>query len=204
MINTLMIPLTSDEQRLFNTLRDYLDVHGHFPTIREWQDAMGMRSRLKLQTLRQALREKGYIDWVPGRSRCYQLLVNGVPVWGMIQAGIVVEHPTDQVEWVELPGIPCRSKLYALRVCGDSMINAHICEGDLVILKPQPDLWSLKRDAIAVVWVEGSGATLKYIEFDGKSVFLKPANPNYPVYQTTPDQIVIQGVVISVHRHYGD
>jgi repressor LexA len=197
-----MILLSLSEQRLFDCLRNYLDVHQYSPSIQELQDITGERSRSKVQDLLKRLHQKGYIDWQPRRGRTYRVLVQGVPVLGVIQAGLVIEHPADLVEWVNMPGIPYRANLYALKVCGDSMINAHICEGDFVLLRPNPDLWLLKRNAIAAVWVEGEGLTLKYVEFDGQLVSLKPANPNYPTRRVDPNHIAFQGIVISVHRYY--
>lgn len=197
-----MLPLLPDEQVLFNSIRDYWDTHNYSPSIRELETATGERSRSKLQNRLRRLQEKGYINWKQRCSRTCQVLVRGIPVLGAIQAGLVVEHPADTVERVELPGVPYRSELYALKVCGDSMIDAHICEGDLVVIRPNPDLWALRRDAIAVVWVEGSGATLKYVEFDGELVHLKPANPAYPVLKVSSENTRLQGVVVSVHRNY--
>jgi repressor LexA len=155
-----------------------------------------------VQGLLSSLQSKGYVTWNPKKRRTYQVLLRGVPVLGMIQAGFVVEHPADLVEWVEIPGAPYSAGLYALRVCGDSMIDAHICDGDLVLLRPKPDLWLMRQDAIAAVWVEGEGATLKNISYDGRSVWLKPANSNYPFRQMEPEQIELQGMVISSHRYY--
>lgn len=197
-----MFPLLLDEQCLFDSIRDYWDTHSYSPSVRELETATGERSRSKLQSRLKSLQQKGYIDWEQGQPRTYQVLVRGIPVLGAIQAGLVVEHPTDMVERVDLPGVPYRSELYALKVCGDSMIDAHICEGDLVVIRPNPDLWALRRDAIAVVWVEGGGATLKYVEFDGELVHLKPANPAYAVLKVSPEEIELKGVVVSVHRNY--
>jgi repressor LexA len=201
-IKSYMVPLSPDEQKLFDCLRDYLDTHHYSPSLKELQDAIGERSRSKVQTVMEGLRKKGYINRKAGQQRSYQVLVRGVPVLGIIQAGLVIEHPADLVEWIDLPGLSYKSNLYALKIYGDSMIGAHICEGDLVVLRPKPDLWSFRRDAIAAIWVEGEGATLKYVEFNGTHVLLKPANQTYSIRKVKPEQIDIQGIVLSVHRYY--
>jgi repressor LexA len=154
-----MNPLSPQEQHLFNCLKDYLDTHHYSPAISELQAAIDERSRLNVQKWLGSLRHKGYITWNPKKRRTYQVLLRGVPVLGMIQAGFIVEHPADLVEWVEISNIPWGTGLYALRVCGDSMIDAYICDGDLVLLRAKPDLWSMRQDAIAAVWVEGEGTT---------------------------------------------
>ena len=82
------------------------------------------------------------------------------------------------------------------------MIDAHICDHDIVIVRPAQDRWTLKRDAIAAVWVHGEGSTLKYVEFDQNEIKLKPANAQYPTRRVLIDQVEIQGVVIGVHRSY--
>jgi repressor LexA len=198
-----MKSLSPQEQHLFNCLKDYLDTHHYSPSIKELQTAIDERSRSHVQELLGSLKSKGYITWNPEQRRTYQvLLLRGVPVLGMIQAGLVVEHPADLVEWAEISGVSCGVGLYGLRVCGDSMIDAYICDGDLVLLRAKPDLWSMRQDAIAAVWVEGEGATLKMVSYDGQSVWLKPANSNYPSRQMKPEQIELQGMVISSHRYY--
>jgi repressor LexA len=113
----MMNLLSPQEQHLFNCLKDYLDTHHYSPTISELQVAIGERSRSEVQELLGSLKLKGYITWNPKKRRTNQVLQRGVPVLGMIQAGFVVEHPADLVEWAEIPGVPCRSGLYALRVC---------------------------------------------------------------------------------------
>jgi repressor LexA len=197
-----MDALSTQEQNLFNCLRNFLDTHHYSPTISELQTTINERSRSNVQELLGRLRDKGYITWNPEKRRTFQVLLRGVPVLGMIQAGFVVEHPADLMEWVEISGVSCGAEVYVLRVCGDSMIDAHICDGDFVLLRAKPDLWSMRQDAIVAVWVEGEDATLKNIAYDGRSVWLKPANSNYPFRQVKPEQIELQGVVISSHRYY--
>lgn len=193
-----MPPLSPDEQRVFDCLADYWETHGYSPGIQDLVDGIREKGRKKVQDLLRVLREKKYIDWQPNRHRSYRILVEGMLIRGVIQAGLVIQHPDAQLEWADVPGTTYRSHQYALRVCGDSMIDAQINDGNLVMLSTKIDLWTLPKNAIAAVWVEATGATLKHIEFDGESVFLKPANPNYPILKLKPDEIQLQGVFIRV------
>ncbi|MCY7321832.1 MAG: transcriptional repressor LexA [Phormidesmis sp. CAN_BIN36] len=195
--------LNPTEQHLFDCLRRFLLTHQLSPTIEELSLAMNERSRSKVQEILESLRQRGHITWKFRQARSYQILVGLIPLQGSIQAGQVVEHLTDCTEYIELPEMVCKPEDYALRVCGDSMIDAHICDRDIVIVRPTQDQWTLKRDAIAAVWVHGEGATLKYVEFDDQNgINLKPANAGYPTRRVSIDQVEIQGIVISVHRSY--
>ncbi|NJN85758.1 MAG: hypothetical protein HC881_04905 [Leptolyngbyaceae cyanobacterium SL_7_1] len=187
---------------MFDCLVDYWETYGYSPGIQDLIDGIETTGRRKVQMLLASLKQKQYIDWTPNQHRSYRILVRGVPVLGMIQAGLVIEHPTEQGEWINVPGVSYRSHQYALRVCGDSMKDEQICDGDLVLLSCKFDWWTLPKAAIAAVRVEGKGATLKSIVFDGEWVFLRPANPAYPVLKLKPNEIQIQGVLIRVIRDY--
>lgn len=193
--------LDPTEQHLFDCLRHFLLTHRLSPTIEELSLAMNERSRSTVQEILKNLKQKGYITWKFRQARSYQILVGLIPLQGLIQAGQVIEHLTDCTEYIELPEMVCKPEDYALRVCGDSMIDAHICDHDIVIMRSTQNRWTLERDAIAAVWVHGEGATLKYVEFDDQNgVNLKPANAQYPTRRFSIDQVEIQGVVVSVHR----
>ncbi len=196
-----MSSLSAEEQLFFDCLKDYLDTYQYSPSLKDIQATLAL-GRSRLQKIQKSLQQKGYIDWQPKRARTYQILRRGVPVLGMIQAGYVVDHPSDLQEWVDCPGMAYRSQDYALRVCGDSMIDAHICEGDLVLMRPNPDLGSVKQGTIAAVWVEGEGATLKHVEVHGHEVLLKPANAIYPIRRLNVEAVQIQGILVSSHRYY--
>lgn len=129
-----------------------------------------------------------------------------VPVLGSIAAGepIMVE-PRDAAnadEWVELPEgfLRARGPLFALRVKGDSMIDASVLNGDVVILRQQQT--AADGDMVAA-WIEGDEeTTLKYFYRDGHNVRLQPANPN-PAYQPIvrpAEKVRINGLVVSVLR----
>jgi repressor LexA len=201
--------LLPNEQRLFDCLKQYIRTYHFPPSIRDLKRDMGEKSQSKIQSLLKSLRYKGYIEWEEGKSRSFQILEQAIPqvvqsgirILGAIQAGVVVEHPTDVVERIDL-GSRYKPTDYALRVYGDSMINAHICDGDWVVVRPDPDLWALRKNDIAAVWVEGEGSTLKYVEFDAGWMVLKPANENYQIRRIELDKVTLQGVVVGVHRDF--
>jgi repressor LexA len=202
-----MESLLPNEQRLFDCLKQYIRTYHFPPSIRDLKQAMGEKSQSKIQSLLKELRYKGYINWEDGKSRSFQILQQTVPqifqptlrVLGAIQAGVVVEHPSDMQDQIDL-GSRYKPSDYALRVYGDSMINAHICDGDFVVVRPEPDLWLFKKQDIAAVWVEGEGSTLKYLEFEAGWVVLKPANERYQSRRVEIDKVQLQGVVVGVHR----
>lgn len=129
-----------------------------------------------------------------------------VPVLGPIAAGepIQVEpsEPANTDDWVELPEGLFRSggPLFALRVKGDSMVDASVLNGDVVILRHQ----QTARDGdMVAAWIEGDEeTTLKYFYREGHNIRLQPANPN-PVYQPIvrpAEKVHINGKVVSVLR----
>lgn len=129
-----------------------------------------------------------------------------VPVLGSIAAGEPIrvdpDEPNTTDDWVELPQGLFRSNepLFALRVKGDSMIDASVLDGDVVILRHQD---SADDGDMVAAWIEGDEeTTLKYLYRDGANVRLQPANPN-PIYQPIvrpADKVIINGKVVSVVR----
>lgn len=129
-----------------------------------------------------------------------------VPVLGTIAAGepiqVEPESPVSTDDWVELPQGVFRSNeaLFALRVKGDSMIDASVLNGDVVILRHQE---TANDGDMVAAWIEGDEeTTLKYLYREGPNVRLQPANPN-PIYKPIvrpASQVRINGKVVSVLR----
>ncbi|MCL6435320.1 MAG: transcriptional repressor LexA [Leptolyngbyaceae cyanobacterium HOT.MB2.61] len=204
-----MAPLKRLEKELFDWIVEYNREHGHAPTIRQMVDAMGLKSNSPIQNRLQKLKEKGYIAWEKGRMRTVQILRSfdqgeGVYVLGTIAAGGVVESFTDhEPEFLDVPAKLRKPGNYALRVIGDSMIDAHICPNDIVILRPETDPQKLKPGSIVAARVEGEGVTLKHFYQKGSHVRLMPANPNYqPIEVEDASRVQIQGVLVGVFRDY--
>ena len=145
--------------------------------------------------------------------RTLQILHNpnrasGVYLLGTIAAGGVVESFTEQFtdyepEELDVPDKFRKSGNYALRVIGDSMIDAHICPNDIVILRPESDPQRLKPGSIVAARVEGEGVTLKHFYQKGNHITLMPANPNYPPIEIEDaSRVKVQGVLVGMFRDF--
>ncbi|WP_035989112.1 transcriptional repressor LexA [Leptolyngbya sp. KIOST-1] len=196
-----MEPLTTAQQELYDWLIDYIRANQHSPSIRQMMRAMNLRSPAPIQSRLEHLKNKGYIEWSEGKARTIRVRddVRGVPILGTIAAGFVNEAFTDSVERLDLNGLPIQSGDYALKVTGDSMIEAMIQDGDVVIMRPVKDPQGIREGTIVAARVE-SGTTLKSFHRQGNQVQLKPANPNYPVMEFPADLVDVQGRLIAVWR----
>lgn len=198
-----MQPLTTVQQELYDWLVDYIKANQHSPSIRQMMRAMGLRSPAPIQSRLEHLREKGYIDWTEGRARTIRVLqAQGVPVLGAIAAGSVVESFTDAVEHIDFSNTFIRPGDFALQVRGDSMIDALIDQGDVVIMRPVRDQKAIKDGKIVAARVDGEGTTLKYYHRTGNVVSLKPANPRYDAMEFSAAEVDVQGELIAVWRGY--
>ncbi|MBF2000537.1 MAG: repressor LexA [Synechococcales cyanobacterium C42_A2020_086] len=195
--------LTEVQQQLFDWLVDYIKQNQHSPSIRQMMRAMGLKSPAPIQSRLEHLRAKGYIDWTEGRARTIRILrPQGVPIMGAIAAGSVVESFTDSVEQLDFSSSFLQPGDYALRVRGDSMIEALIASGDVVIMRPVQDPKTVKNGTIVAARVNGDGQTLKYYYRKGNQVKLEPANPNYPTIEAAATDVDVQGVLVAVWRGY--
>ncbi|MCC6458677.1 MAG: transcriptional repressor LexA [Caldilineaceae bacterium] len=127
-----------------------------------------------------------------------------VPVLGAIAAGqpIMVEAraPENTDEWFELPDgmIKARGPLFALRVKGDSMIDASVLNGDVVVLRQQE---TANDGDMVAAWIEGDEeTTLKYLYREGRNVRLQPANPAYAPIIRPANKVRINGRVVYIMR----
>lgn len=199
-----MKPLTTAQQQLFDWLSHYIRHNQHSPSIRQMMQAMDLKSPAPVQSRLEHLRSKGYIDWTEGKARTIRILhapPQGVKILGTIAAGGLVEPFTDEVEQLDLSSLLLQPEYFALRVTGDSMIEALIAEGDVVIMQPSPDPQALKNGTIVAAMVDGH-TTLKYFYRKSNVVTLKPANPKYNPIEVSAEQLEIQGVLVGVWRGY--
>lgn len=196
-----MESLTTAQQELYDWLIDYIRANQHSPSIRQMMRAMNLRSPAPIQSRLEHLKNKGYIEWSEGKARTIRVRddVRGVPILGTIAAGFVNEAFTDSVERLDLNGLPIQSGDYALKVTGDSMIEAMIQDGDVVIMRPVKDPQGIREGTIVAARVE-SGTTLKSFHRQGNQVQLKPANPNYPIMEFSADLVDVQGRLVAVWR----
>jgi repressor LexA len=200
-----MEALTEAQQELYDWLVTYIRDNQYPPSIRQMMKAMGLRSPAPVQSRLEHLRSKGYIEWTEGKARTIRITQEasrGVPIKGSIAAGSLVDtFPDSEVEYLDLASISLKPTYFALRVRGDSMIDAMIDDGDIVILKPVPDPKSLKNGTIVAARVQDQ-TTLKYFHRKGSKVTLQPANQMYTPIEVPASQIHIEGALVHVWRDY--
>ena len=196
-------PLTSAQQELYEWLADYIGSHHHSPSIRQMMQAMGLRSPAPVQSRLRHLQQKGWITWQEGQARTLQLLggvASGIRVRGAVAAGGLVETFDDVQERLDLAPVLETRGLFALTVNGDSMVDAHIADGDVVLMEPVTEPSRLREGTIVSALVPGSGTTLKHFHRDGAVVRLEAANPAYEPIELPADQVQVQGKLAAVWR----
>jgi repressor LexA len=204
-VSTSPLPeLTPAQKALYDWLDDYIRSHRHSPSIRQMMEAMGLRSPAPIQSRLRLLQQKGWITWQEGQARTLQLLggamASGIPVLGAVAAGGLVEPFDDVRERLDLTEVLETRGLFALTVNGDSMVEAHIADGDVVLLEPVADPSRLRDGTIVSALVPGSGTTLKHFHRQGSKVRLEAANPAYEPIELPADQVSVQGKLVAVWR----
>lgn len=210
--------LSARQQKILSFIIDFFSVNKYPPTIREIGEEVDISSTsvvnynlTKLEEAHLLRRDKEKsrglsLNWSELRRLGYHS-ANWVPVLGTIVAGkpISTEPLSRQEaqEWVELTEnmVGTGENLFALRVKGDSMIDASVLDGDIVVLRHQQT--ADEGDMVAAWLKERSETTLKYFYRDGKQIRLQPANPTYTPILAAPDDVLINGKVVSVIRLYG-
>jgi repressor LexA len=198
--------LTKAQQELYDWLVEYVREHQHAPSIRQMMHAMDLKSPAPIQSRLEHLRNKGFIEWLDGKARTIKILkyaVSGVPIFGTIAAGGLVEpFTTDVTDRLDLSPIFHQSDYFALQVMGDSMIEDSIVEGDMAIMQPIKDSTQVKNGTIVAAQVDGQGTTLKRYHRQGEQITLQAANPKYKPIEAEAHLVHVQGVLIGVWRGY--
>ena len=191
------MPRTSNKaQLIMDYVNQFIQENGYSPSVREIGAAVGLRSTASVSYHLQALQEKGLLQ-APGAKGRKRALVTGarpgqIPVIGVVTAGLpilAVENQEGTIPWSE-------AGCFALRVRGDSMINAGILEGDKVIVRPQS---SADNGQIVVARIEDEATVKRLLRRNGQ-VWLMPENDNYSPIDGTHAEII--GVVRGVVREY--
>ena len=195
--------LTDAQNELYKWIKDYMKDFQHSPSIRQMMQAMGLKSPAPIQSRLKHLQDKGYISWQEGKARTLQIvddMFQGVPVMGSIAAGGVIETFTDINETLDVSDIFNKKDVFALTVNGDSMIDACIADGDMVLMEPVKEIYSLRNGTIVSAMVAGLGTTLKYFFKKSNKIHLEAANPKYDPIVLDFEQVTIQGKLLAVWR----
>lgn len=189
--------LTRKQKLFLDNLKDMVRRRGYFPTVREIGKVLGFSSPATVQSYLGKLYEKGYLK---KKDRYWQLTNNSgtVSVMGIVPAGSPLEIFEALGEEIELPEwmMEASGDMVAFRVQGESMKDAYIQEGDVVIVKQTP---SAESGEMVVALLEDASITLKRLRRDPQKMWLMPENPEFqPIYD--PFQLV--GKVVGVLRKY--
>ena len=203
MVSSVGDNLTDAQNELYKWIKEYMRDFKHSPSIRQMMEAMGLKSPAPIQSRLKHLQEKGYISWQEGKARTLQLvdeILEGVPIMGSVAAGGLIESYADVNENLDISDVLKKKDVFALTVNGDSMIDACIADGDMVLMEPIKDSFSLRNGTIVSALVPGLGTTLKYFFKKGNKIFLEAANTSYEPIELNLDEVVFQGKLLAVWR----
>jgi len=200
--------LTPTQKEVFEFLKDFLREKGFPPTLREIAFHFGLKGPKGPQKTLNILERKGYIRKVPGGSRAIEILsypqfslthILSVPIVGRVQAGEPILAVENIEGYINLDrSLVSSGDVFLLRVQGDSMIDAHIQDGDFALVKPQPNA---ENGDIVVALIEDE-ATIKKIFKKRDLIRLEPANPKMEpiVVKKGEKKITIVGKVVGIFR----
>jgi len=201
--------LTPRQTKILLAIKEAMETNGYPPSMREIGEAAGLSSPSSVKYQLEALEAKGWIRRDPSRGRALEVLTPGderfedikperthnVPLVGRIAAGgpILAEQNVEEV--FPLPAsLVGEGELFMLKVVGDSMIDAAICDGDFVVIRSQKDA---NKGEIVAAMIDGE-ATVKTFSKKSGQIWLLPANDSYQPIDG--NQAEILGVVTAVLR----
>ena len=205
--------LSARQQAMLDFIRNFTDEKGYPPTIRDIAGGCHISSTSVVDYNLKILEREGCIRCDPGISRGIglpglrnQRTTVSVPIIGSIAAGEPLPVPTSDTwstawtEALDLPGelVGAREGIYALRVKGQSMVDALIEDGDLVLMQ---QVSTADDGDMVAVWLKAEGeATLKRFYREKSRIRLQPANSQMKPIYADPDNLEVQGKVICVIR----
>ena len=206
--------ITDRQQEILNFIQEYVDFNGYPPTYREIGKKFNIVSTFGVKRHIDALVKKGFLNNSSNLSRTLTLVVNNnpipkeskepiveIPVVGRVAAGypILAEENVEGHLIIDRNLIGNRTECFGLKVRGDSMINAGILEGDLVIVSPQKQA----ANGDIVVALLGDEATMKRFMINDGEILLVPENEKYEsIIVNNTQEFSIIGKVIGVFRSY--
>ena len=198
-----MLPRTQRQKEILEYITRFIERHGYEPSYAQIARHFGVSSKATIAKHIEALERRGLlarrrtdgafglsvsVEETPGDATC------DVPLLGRVAAGAPIDTVED-AETITIPrfmlGRTRPSQVYALRVAGDSMIDEHICDGDIALIENRTEA----RDGeIVVAFIDDSRATLKRIYRTGSTVELRPANSQLAPMRLHASQVTVQGI----------
>lgn len=201
--------ITDRQRQILDLILETVNRRGYPPSVREIGDAVGLSSPSTVHSHLSSLVNQGYLRRDPTKPRAIEVVHNGrdgdlrrapvrdVPLVGRIAAGSPILAEEDIEEIFPLPTeLVGNDPVFMLRVSGDSMIEVGIFDGDLVVIRRQPD--ANDGDLVAAL-IDGEEATVKRLRRESGQIVLMPENRSYEpmVYE---DGVEILGRVVAVLR----
>lgn len=208
--------LSPRQQRILEFIRNFMDEHQFPPTVRDIQGGCEISSTSVVDYNLHIMQREGYLKRLPEVSRGIELLDAGsrrvgrdivrVPVLANIAAGEPLAIPPSDswqeqaLEVIDLPSSVTKGKpnVFGLRVKGQSMVDAYVADGDLVLLEPvkQPE----NGDMVAAWLTDDDSVTLKRFYLEGDTVRLQPENSSMQPIRVPAENLAVRGRVVGVIR----
>jgi len=216
--------LTPKQYKLLMFIDNTIKETGCCPSFEEMKAAVGIKSKSGIHALIEELVEREFIRKLPHKARALEVLKiprfkprdiieeekkiklalqnssAQIPLYGKIAAGTPIEAIAYENETVSVPyDLVTRGEFYALRIEGESMIEAGIMDGDLAIIKRSD---TAENGQIVVALVDDCEATLKVWQKKDNEIWLKPCNKDYQIRKLHPSQVKVQGILNGIIRSY--
>ena len=195
------------QRRILEFLKQFISINGYPPTCEEIRAGLWFKSTSMVHRELTALERAGFLRRTPGVRRGLRLEASQseaglfrVPLVGTIAAGEPIGFGDPVYEALTLTSDIVRQQegLFALRVKGDSMIDALVNDGDVVVLKRQQE--ARNGEMVAVRLLDRDETTLKHFYRENGHVRLQPANPTMAPIFVHPSQVQVQGQVVAIVR----
>lgn len=200
--------LTKRQKELLDFIKAFIEKQEYAPTIAEIKKEFGINSPATVHQHLKNLEDKNAISRIPNRHRSIELVQEKakspdgvrVPILGSIAAGYPIE-PYPDVDTASLPAEMVDGEgTFLLRVRGDSMINDHILDGDMVVVNKSE---TAQPGQTVVALIDGREATLKRYYPENGKIRLQPANPEIEPMIFEASKVQIQGIVTGIIRKLG-
>lgn len=202
------MPLTKRQREILDYLNEYQEGQGYAPSFEEIAEHFDYSSLATVHEHLSNLERKGYIKRSYNESRAIEILPSDVfakavelPLLGAVAAGTPLEAQlTGETMSVPESFVRRSGQHYVLKVRGNSMIDAHISDGDFVVVQDKP---AADNGDMVIAMLGSGGATVKkyFRERDGR-VRLQPANEALQPMYVNENEIAVQGIVVGVMRRY--